>query len=53
MAVAVVPPMLKQKGTHMHMLLSLSAGLIMGILFIMILPEALEEGLENYSATTI
>ncbi len=52
-AVALVPPLMKKKGTHMHVLLALSAGLIMGILFIMILPEAMEEGMEHYSPTLV
>lgn len=51
--VSLVPPLMKNKGINTHMLLSISAGLILGILFIMILPEAMSEGMENYEPVLV
>ena len=46
-AISIVPHLFKGMQKHIHSMVAVSTGIMMGILFLVILPEALEEGHEH------
>lgn len=52
--VSKVPLVIRSEESRIHTMLAISAGIMLGVLFLMILPEAIEESEENgFSFTTI
>jgi len=51
---SLLPLMIKMNDKQAHLLIALSAGIFTGVLFLMLLPEAIEESIDSgYSAQTI
>ena len=51
---ALLPQMIKMNDKQTHLLIAFSSGIFVGVLFLMFLPEAVEESIEaGYSSETI
>ncbi|MCK9322783.1 MAG: ZIP family metal transporter [Candidatus Methanomethylophilaceae archaeon] len=51
---ALLPQLIKLSDKQVHLAIAFSAGIFLGVLFLMLLPEAINESIENnYSAMTV